>query len=419
VAPLLLGLIVTVTPTVAAPGRVPPGKDSFYRYSGRTPLADIKRGTVLKTRRIQLALGTTSTPVTAEQLLYRTTDELGAPTVTVTTVVTPTAVPVLPKLVEYLSFYDGLGARCDPSYTLAGGNPGAANEQESEEEELLIAWYLSNDWVVTIPDFEGTHLHWMAAQESGYGTLDAARATESYLHLGSTTEIGLSGYSGGAVAADWASELAPTYAPKLHIVGVAEGGIPVDYAHLFNYVNGDQEYSAVMPGMLLGLARAFHIDLKKYLSRYGAKLVRKESHVCIGSVFGDYPGLTYQKLMKHRYRNLMRVRTFARMLNDEIMGSAPGHPTAPLFMGVGNADGTGDGVMRADDVEALAHEYCKQGVPVQFDEYRGAQHETAGAYFEPATGPFLQARFAGLPFHGNCASIGRGDSLAPLPTSAS
>ena len=56
---------------------------------------------------------------------------------------------------------------------------------------------------------------------------------------------------------------------------------------------------------------------------------------------------------------------------------------------------------------------------MQFDEYQGATHITAGAFFDPKTGPFLQQRFAGVPFHGNCASIGRGDSLAPLPMSES
>ena len=74
-----------------------------------------------------------------------------------------------------------------------------------------------------------------------------------------------------------------------------------------------------------------------------------------------------------------------------------------MFMGVGNSDGKGDGVMRASDVQELAAEYCKQGVPVQFEEYQGASHQSAGAFFEPKTGPFLQERFAGVPFTGNCA----------------
>ncbi|HAM01276.1 MAG TPA: lipase, partial [Acidimicrobiaceae bacterium] len=144
---------------------------------------------MLAQRSVNVTLGTaTSTPVQAEQLLYRTTDQQGNPMVTVTTVLMPTPIPVVPRIVEYLSFYDGLGVQCDPSYTLRGGDPGSANQQEADEEELLVAWYLSQGDVVTVPDFEGSLLlHWMAGRESGYATLDAARATESYLRLGPRT----------------------------------------------------------------------------------------------------------------------------------------------------------------------------------------------------------------------------------------
>jgi hypothetical protein len=368
-------------------------------------LGDVSPGTVLKSRTVQLSLGPQATPVEAEQLLYRTTGQRGRPTATVTTVLSPTPVPVAPHIVGYLSFYDGLGARCDPSYTLAGGDPGADNRQQAEEEEMLILWYLSQGWVVTVPDFEGTRLAWMAGRESGYGTLDAIRATESFHDVDASTKVGLSGYSGGALAGDWASELAPAYAPEVNLVGVALGGVPVNQAHMFRYINGDDVYSSVMPGMLLGLARGYHLDLTRYLSAYGAKLVRAEAHACIGSVFGDYPGLRYQRLMKRRYRDVTRVRPFARMLRQQEMGTVPGHPRAPMLMGVGNVDGKGDGVMRADDVAGLAREYCGQGVPVEYHEYDGADHPAAGAFFEPETGPFLQARFTGAPFADSCASL--------------
>src|ERR1700722_642142 len=99
-------------------GPLVPTQDPFYTYSGTTPLADIAPGTVLNTRSIDLAAGTTSVPVSAEQLLYRTTGELGQPTVTVTTVIAPLGTVSPPRLVGYLSFYDALGSECDPSYTL-------------------------------------------------------------------------------------------------------------------------------------------------------------------------------------------------------------------------------------------------------------------------------------------------------------
>ncbi|HVT64759.1 MAG TPA: lipase family protein [Mycobacteriales bacterium] len=389
------------SPAVNAPQQT----DAFYAYSGDKPLSQIKPGTVLKQRAVPLTFGPLPTPVTAQQLLYRTTDQLGHPTATVTTVIAPLPLPATPNLVGYLSFYDDLGGTCAPSYTLTGGEAGGEADSQAEEEELLIAFYLAQGWVVTVPDFEGPHLHWMAGRESGKETLDGLRATESALGLSAATKVGLSGYSGGALAADWASELAPHYAPRLNLVGVAEGGIPVSEATLFRYANGTPVFSAALPGILVGLARAYHLPLQKYLSPYGEKIVRVESRTCMTNVFGHYPGLTYQKVLKPRYRHLFKVPALARIINAQHMGTVPGHPNTAVMMGVGDVDGFGDGVMSIRDVIALGQEYCRQGVPVEFHRYGGAGHEAAGIYFDPETAPFLQARFAGLPFKGNCGSI--------------
>jgi hypothetical protein len=422
-AGLLLGLFLLLAtvagyerPASASP--LPPQQDPFYSYSGKTPLASITPGTVLDTRSIQVALGTSTTPVRAEQLLYRTTGELGQPTVTVTTVLIPVTATVVPRIVDYLSFYDALGAECDPSYTLAGGNPGAANEQQTEVEEAFILEYLADDFIVTVPDFEGTNLEWAAGHEAGYGALDAVKATESYLGLPSATEVGLTGYSGGSIAAEWASELAPTYASSIHLVGVAEGGIPVDFAHNLDYINGSAGWSGVIPAALVALARAYGIDLTPYLSPYGDQLAQQVAQACIGAFFGAYPGLTVQKLLKPQYQDFLQIPAFARVVDDLIMGSVPGHPTGPLFMAVGDSDGTGDGIMVTADVEALAHEYCAQGVPLQFSVYQGSDHEEAALQFEPAAVEFLEERFVGLPFTSGCAAVGTGNSLAPLSISS-
>jgi Secretory lipase len=404
---LLLAPLTALVPAAAASKPPLPSQDPFYTYSGSAPLSTIAPGTVLAQRSVQLAFGAgNATPIRAEQLLYRTTGQLLQPTVTVTTVLQPTPAPVVPRIVDYLSFYDGLGSKCDPSYTLAGGDPGDSTyAQEAEEEELLITWYLSQGDIVTIPDFEGTDLAWMTGHESGYGALDAIRATEAYLGIARTTKVGLSGYSGGSVAADWASELGPAYAPDVNLVGVAEGGIPANYFDHFAYIDGTAEYSAAIPGELLGLSRAYGVDLTQYLSPLGQKVVQAESDTCIASDFGKYQ-VSISDIMLPQYRDLAHVQPFATMLGDQTMGTAATHPKEPLLMAVGNADGKGDGAMPAADVKALARHYCSEGVSVDYQEYPGASHIEAAAFFEPQTGPFLQARFAGAPYVNDCLTLG-------------
>jgi hypothetical protein len=403
---VLLALpLIAPPPGHAAPAPVRPDQDPFYAYSGRRPLGAVRPGTVLKRRSIQVALGAGNpTPIRGTQVLYRTTGQLGQPTVTVTTVLMPTRRARLRRIVEYLSFYDGLGPQCDPSYTLAGGDPhDATYASEAQEEELLILFYLAQGNIVTIPDFEGTHLAWMAGREAGYGALDAVRATERQLQLGPATKVALSGYSGGSVAANWAGELAQEYAPRLNIVGVAEAGIPADYVNHIAYMNGTAQYSAAIPAELLGLSRAYGIDLTPYLSPLGRKIVQAESNGCMASAFGKYR-LTVHDLMQPAYRDLAHVEPFATMLREQKMGTATTHPRPPLFMAMGNVDGKGDGAMVAADAKALAAHYCSQGVPVTYQEYAGASHQAAAALFEPQTALFFQARFAGLPYGDDCAT---------------
>jgi len=95
--------------------------------------------------------------------------------------------------------------------------------------------------------------------------------------------------------------------------------------------------------------------------------------------------------------------------------SDTGTPKGPLLLGVGNADGTGDGVMVAKDVQALAYTYCRRGVSVQFGQYNGDDHTEAAIPFEQAAFTFLTERLAGLPTQNGCSSIGPGNSLAPVP----
>jgi hypothetical protein len=409
-------LLVVGSGTASAqmkPALVLPSHDPFYTYTGSQPLGQITPGTVLKKRAITLKIASLKVPYQAEQVLYRTTGELGQqPTATVTTIIKPLDSTIGTKIVSYQTAYDALGSQCDPSYTLRGGNPG---NTLSQAEAALIAFYVTQGYTVTVPDYEGTNLEWGAGQESGYGTLDGIRATESFLNDPATTPVGMVGYSGGSIATEWASELAPAYAPQLNLIGAAAGGVPVDFAQNLTYINGDQDWAGVIPAILVSMGRAFHADIHHYLSSLGLQITQKVQNECITKFATAYPGLTYQQLVKPKYANPFGVHLLVKVLNHLIMGTAPGHPAEPLLLGVGNADGTGDGIMVAGDVEALAHEYCQQGVPVTFDEYTGLDHTEAAVPFESDAIQFLTNLFDGEAPSNNCSSVGPGTSIAPLP----
>ena len=198
---------------------------------------------------------------------------------------------------------------------------------------------------------------------------------------------------------------------------MAEGGIPVDFAHNLTYVNGSQDWSGVIPAVLVGVGRGFGINIRPYLSPDGVQITNTVSSQCINNFLGNYPGLTVQKLLKPQYQDFLGIPVFADTINHLIM-SRTGTPKGPLFIGVGNKDGTGDGVMIANDDEALAHTYCQRGVSVQFNTYSGQDHDNAAVPFEAGAFGFLTARLTGVPVPNGCSSIGAGNSLAPVPVPA-
>ncbi len=400
--------VLAAPPASAASGPKLPTHDPFYRYS--RSLRNVRPGTILRKRKVKIAESGSSTPITATQVLYRTTGQLGQPTVTVATIIRPTPA-VTTKIVAYQTAYDALGSECDPSYTLRGGNPSYSTAKD--EEQVILSYVNAGDTVV-VSDYEGENLDWGAGQESGYGTLDAIRATEKLVKAGNQTPVGMIGYSGGSIATEFASELAPRYAPKLHIVGVAEGGVPVDFFHNLKYINGSPSWSGVIPAVLLALARAYHVNFQPYLSAYGAKVTNQVKHECINNFLGSYPGLTIQKLLKPPYHHYLKLHDLVA-ISDQLIMSRTGTPREPLFMGVGNADGTGDGVMVTKDVEALAHTYCRRHVSVQFSVYSGDDHTKAAIPFEGNAFKFLAQRLSGASVPNGCSSVGHGNSLAPVP----
>jgi len=405
-----------------------PSQDPFYTYSG--PLSSIAPGTVLRARTVRVAWAGLPTPVTATQLLYRTSNQLGAPTVTVTTVLQPAprSAALPPRILSYQLFYDGLGSECDPSYNVRdasledtsqveAGNTQSGND--TQVEEGFMTPYLAAGDTLVISDYEGEDLAWGAGQESAYQTLDGIRAAESFLKVDRRrTPVAMLGYSGGSIPTQWADEIAPAYAPELDLVGAAAGGVPVDFADELPYLNGSPSWAGVVPGVLVGVARGFHVDLLSYLSAYGQQLARTVSGECANSFESSYPGLTIGQLFGPAYQNPLANPVMAGVINQLIMGS-DGTPRAPLFLGVGDSDGTGDGVIAAASVEGLARLYCERGASVQFDEYQQLNHLEAGAPFEAHAYALIQAWLAGVATPNGCGNIGGGSSLAPLPAGSS
>ncbi|WP_280434401.1 lipase family protein [Nocardia carnea] len=407
---LLLSGGTAAIPAAAQTVPPSPSEDPFYTYD--QPMTATTPGTVLRSRPAPFAFPKLSTPITSTQVLYRTTTQQNEPTAAVTTVLRP-LVPGPARLLSYHMAYDALGSQCNPSYTLTGrtDSPGAVMEQ------AVIAGYLAAGYTVVVPDYEGFDLEWTVGRQSGYAALDGIRAAEQILGLPASTPVAMSGYSGGSVPTEWAAEIAPHYAPELALVSAAAGGLPVHLAHNLPYVSGSTNWAGVIPAMVVTYRRTYELDTTAFLSERGAQLTAAVENLCLGQFAKRYPGLTDAEMVRAPYHSLLDVPASAAAVNDNIMGTA-GTPAVPLLLAVGQSDPIGDSVMVARDIEALAHQHCRRGVSVTYARYPHHDHIAAFARFQAEAAQFLADRFAGIPPTTNCASIGPGNSLAPVPIPA-
>ena len=180
-------------------------------------------------------------------------------------------------MLSYQSAYDSLTTEDDPSYAISGGALSLGGLLPNLESALIAPALLAGEAVV-VPDTEGENADFSAGPEYGYNTLDSLRAALSSpaTGLSGASKIGLIGYSGGAIATEWAAELAPTYAPEVNsrIVGAAFGGTLVDPAHNLRYVEGSTTWAGVIGMALIGVGRAFHADSHALPERIRASAIQ-------------------------------------------------------------------------------------------------------------------------------------------------
>ncbi|MFC8275436.1 lipase family protein [Streptomyces sp. NPDC057271] len=416
----------TTTATSAA-------SDPFYTYDGSEPLSSFAPGAVLKTRTLRYHLVGIPTPLKAIQLLYRSTDAQGRPAANVTTVVRSLTGDGS-KAVSYQSFYDSLNPEDGPSRAIAGDL--TLGGVIPNAEAVFMAPLLAKGYTLVIPDTQGQRAAFAAGPEYGTNTLDSIRAATASTETGlsDSTRFGLMGYSGGAIATNWAAAMAPAYAPDVNrkLVGFAEGGLLVTPAHNLKYVDGSVAWSGVIPMAIIGVARSFDIDVKPYLSSYGLKVYAELEKGSIVNALGRYPGLTWKKMAKPEYESINSVPEIVTAVNRINLGSAA-TPTIPGYIAQGDAGvmegtfsnrpgiGTGDGVMVAGDVRALARQYCATGnTAITYRQHELLSHISVPVIWAPLAMDWLDARFAGRTAPSDCGRIPAGNSLAPEePTSSS
>lgn len=403
----------------------PADDKTFYEVPeelGDTGVADLAPGTVLRERTFNYHVATLEVPVKVTQVLYVTTDALGANETNVTSIVHP---PTKSdgNVISYQSFYDSANPLDNPSRMIAGNLSLGGLIPAFETSFLVPAPALGHP--VIVADTQGKDANFAAGPAYGTATLDSLRAATAAetSPITPTDQIGLFGYSGGAIASNWAAIRAEEYAPEIEqrIVGVAQGGVLVDPQKNLSYAGDGLLWSGVVGLALTALGDAYDIDFSQYFNDYGMAVANDVRDLSIVDSVARYPGLHWSDLAKPEYPTPQDAPEVKAVIDDINMGNW-GSPRIPMFVFQGAAGwiegtpaspsvGPGDGIMVAKDVRTLVRQYCEAGTQVEYREYPFAGHVIAAVPWAVEGYLWLEGRLRGTPTTNNCATVPQGNEL--------
>jgi hypothetical protein len=373
---------------------LPPSQDPFY--TGPTNFQLAAPGALLRVRE---APGNLTSVIknssAAYNILYRTTDSNYQPTWAVTTLFVPLSRPNTTStasnstspggaLVSYQIPYDSADVDSSPSYALYSGN------------EPDISTALGRGWFVNVPDYEGPLASFTAGVQSGHATLDSVRAVlSSGFGLSSNARYAMWGYSGGALASEWAAELQVQYAPELNFSGAALGGLTPNVTSVTNTVNGTAS-AGLVPSGVLGLASQYPAAYDFLISQLKTSgPFNKTGFLAARNMTLNEAISTYANQDIFAYFT-SGVATFQapivqQVVNKDGLMGYHGVPQMPLLAYKAIADE----VSHIADTDALVNKYCAVGASILYTRNSVGGHEAEAVNGDPMAFEWLSSALNG------------------------
>jgi hypothetical protein len=255
-----------------------------------------------------------------------------------------------------------------------------------------ISTTLGLGWFVNVPDYEGPLASFTAGVQSGHATIDSIRAVLSPdFGLKSNAKYALWGYSGGALASEWAAELQVQYAPELNFAGAAVGGLTPNVTSVFEAVN-DSPDTALLVNGLLGMAsqdpafEQYLISQLKASGPYNATTflaTRGQNTTVDQLVFANQNVFDYFLVGDSFLQNPLAQAVINR---DGMMGYH-GVPSMPVFA----YKAIEDELSPIADTDALIERYCAVGANILYERNTVGGHSADFINGEASAFAFLSS----------------------------
>ncbi len=234
---------------------------------------------------------------------------------------------------------------------------------------------------------------------SGRAVLDAVRAARAIPEAAAGDKVVTWGESQGAHAAMWAAQIARSYAPDLHVVGVAAAAPPTNLVENFKKTTDTLAHALLTSFVTQAYANVYGIKLSTFSNGVGQDLIHRLSRDCLhvdtADGLANIAGLILTDQVPHNVS-----ADWSRLLHENtvspIKAGAP-----PLLI----AQGGNDAVIAPSVTRAYAEQSCKAGGRIRYVGVDGGDHTTIIAKSEAATLPWIADRFAGRKAPSDCRSL--------------
>ena len=206
----------------------------------------------------------------------------------------------------------------------------------------------------------------------------------------------MSGYSGGAIASEWAAELQVQYAPEMNFAGVALGGLAPNITSSLETVNGGP-FSELIVWFILGaitqdpVAEQYVLSQLKSSGPYNATGFLAARNL---SSFVDAPIYDNQDILDEYFdsgASVLRNSPLRALFDRDGTMGFHGVPSMPVF--VDNA--IRDELISISDTDALIQRYCSIGANILYQRNTVGGHIAEAGNGVERTLAFLSAVLSG------------------------
>lgn len=332
------------------------------------------------------------------RVLYTSTDPAGEPIAVSGVIVAPSGPPPAGgrPVVAWAHGTSGVASSCAPSLFPQAGLP-----RVPELGALLAAGA-----VVAVTDYPGLGTPgphpYLVGESEGRAVLDSIRAARALLGDDVNPTAAIYGHSQGGHAAVFADALAATYAPDLHLAGVAAMAPPTALGELLD-ADKDEPAGIVLTALALASWSAYYpdADLVTIVAPVARPVVRDLGRLCITTTGETVSALPDVLALEATF--LAADPAEARGWADHLEDNSPTtvSATVPLLV----AQGLADTLVRPAVTESFVRQQCRDGASIELATYPGAGHFEVRTVAAPAVRDWIVARLHGDPVTAGCSTV--------------